>query len=103
MTTGHDTATDTVTDSPRLTIEVSCTDTAVYLWVADLSLYGAGVDLPSAIADLTIEISDYLDAWHDRLHRAPNHAANRTLVEQLTGLTPPQLTQLVRSSTTTGD
>lgn len=46
-----------------------------------LPLHGDGETFDAAVDDALDALREYADAWNDHLHRAPNHADNRPVVE----------------------
>lgn len=54
-------------------------------------LAGDGRDLDEAIDDFLMSVTDYADAWADRLHAIPNHQHGALLVQLVATSTPEEL------------
>jgi hypothetical protein len=58
-----------------------------------------GSDLDEAIDDFLVSVTDYAEAWVDRLHTVPNHQHAAALVHLVATSTDDQLRQWVEGST----
>jgi hypothetical protein len=58
-----------------------------------------GSDLDEAIDDFLVAVTDYANAWVDRLHTVPNHQHAAALVHLVAASTDDQLREWVGSST----
>lgn len=47
----------------------------------DLPVHGDGISFDDALADVIDALREYAEDWNLRLHRAPNHATHRKLVQ----------------------
>ena len=59
--------------------------------VPGLPLHGDGATFDEALEDLIGAFREYAEDWNDRLYRAPNHRANRVVVELIEISTDEQL------------
>lgn len=58
-----------------------------------------GRDLDEAIDDFLVAVTDYADAWVDRLHGAPNHQHGALLVQLVATSSPDELRTWVGGDT----
>lgn len=59
-----------------------------------------GIDLDEAVDDFVVSVTDYANAWTDRLHTAPNHQHAAALVHLVAVSTDDELRQWVGGAAT---